>query len=291
MIIRKKITNSYFQGWYFKNQSAMDIISFIPAYHLNEHGMPLASIQVITPKEAHQIFYPYEEFRASKDKLAIRVGENLFTSQGIRLNILTDKLTITGKLKYLALTPPKHDIMGPFRHIPCMPCQHNIYSLAHGIEGELMVNGKRICFKHGQGYIEGDQGKSFPSDYLWTQCSWKDGDYNSLMLSVADLQFGAISFTGCIGVVYYKWREYRFATYLGVKIKRMTPNELWVQQGKYELQVKILDKVENTLLAPVKGSMVRKVYESVNSKIQYRFTIDGKVIFDFIGKGCFERGL
>ena len=71
----------------------------------------------------------------------------------------------------------------------------------------------------------------------------------------------------------------------------MSPNELWVQQGKYELQVKILDLVENTLLAPVKGSMVRKVYESVNSKIHYRFTEGGKVIFDFIGKGCFERGL
>jgi hypothetical protein len=291
MINGRNQKNSYFQGWYFKNQGAMDIISFIPAYHLNEHGMPLASLQVITPKESHQIFYPYEEFRASKQKLAIQIGENLFTSKGIRLNILTDKLTVTGKLKYLALTPPKHDIMGPFRYLPWMPCQHNIYSLAHGIEGELMINGKRIAFHHGQGYIEGDQGNSFPKDYLWTQCTWKDEDYNSLMLSVADLQLGSIEFTGCIGIVYYKWREYRFATYLGVKIKRISPDELWVQQGKYELRVKILDKAENSLLAPVKGSMVRKVYESVNSKIQYRFTIDGKVMFDFIGKGCFERGL
>ncbi len=290
MIQGRKLTNSYFQGWYFKNQSAMDIISFIPAYHRNEHGMPQASIQVIMPKKAHQIFYPFDEFRTSKDKLAIRVGENLFTSQGIRLNILTEKLTITGKLNYYELTPPKHDMMGLFRYLPWMPCQHNIYSLVHGIEGELKVNGKRIAFKHGQGYIEGDQGNSFPRDYLWTQCCWKDGDYNSLMLSVADLQLGPISFTGCMGVVYYKRREYRFATYLGVKIKRMSPDKIWVQQGKYELQVRILDQEENILLAPVKGSMVRRVYESVNSKIHYRFLVDGKVLFDFIGKGCFERG-
>lgn len=283
--------NGYFQGWYFKNQSSMDIISFIPAYHLNEHGMPLASVQVITPKEAHQIFYPFEEFRASRDKLAIRVGESLFTSQGIRVNIMTEKLTVTGKLKYLAITPPKHDIMGPFRYLPGMPCLHNIYSLAHGIEGELRVNGKRIAFKHGLGYIEGDQGSSFPGDYLWTQCSWQEEDYNSLMLSVADLELGAIRFTGCIGIIYYKWKEYRFATYLGVKIIKISPDEVWIQQGKYELRVKILDRLENTLLAPVKGSMVRKVYESVNCKIQYRFTIDGKVMFDFVGKGCFERRL
>jgi tocopherol cyclase len=287
----KNPINSYFQGWYFKNQSEADVISLIPAYHLDEEGRPSASLQIITPKEAHQIFFPYEDFRVAKKRLAIRIGENLFTSQGIRLNIHTAKLTITGKLRYLTLTPPRHDIMGPFRYIPWMPCQHNLYSLAHGMEGELTINGERKEFRHGIGYIEGDQGNSFPGDYLWTQCSWWENDYNSLMLSVADLMLGSIAFTGCIGVIYYKWKEYRFATYLGVKIKRMSPNELWVVQGKYELRVKILDRIESALLAPVKGSMVRTVYESVDSRIHYRFSIDGKVMFDFIGTGCFERGL
>ena len=283
--------NGYFQGWYFKNQSSMDVISFIPAYHINEHGMPLASIQVITPKEAHQIFYPFEEFKAARNKLAIQIGENLFTSKGLRVNILTEKLSVTGKLKYNALTPPKHDMMGPFRYLPGMPCQHNIYSLVHAMEGELIINGKRIAFKKGLGYMEGDQGYSFPDDYLWTQCCWKEVDYNSLMLSVADLRLGPIGFTGCIGIIYYKGKEYRLATYLGVKIKRISPNEIWIQQGKYELQVKLIDRLERALLAPVKGSMVRKVYESINSRIEYRFLIDNRLVFDFVGKGCFERGL
>lgn len=283
-------TSGFFQGWYFKHQNEEDIISFIPAYHLNEHGMPLASIQVITAKEAYKIFYPYDEFRASRESLAISIGDNHFSAKGIRLNIMTDKLTVTGKLRYLALTPPKKDIMGPFRHMPWMPCQHDLYSLAHSIQGELAVNGKHMEFHSGQGYIEGDQGKSFPGDYMWTQCSWIEEDHNSLMLSVADLQLGPIGFTGCIGVIYYKWREYRFATYLGVKIKRVSPDELWVCQGRYELRVKVLNRRENILYAPVRGSMVRKVYESVNSQIRYRFTVDGRVLFDFTGMGCFERG-
>ena len=283
--------NGYFQGWYFKNQSSMDVISFIPAYHVNEHGMPLASIQVITPKEAHHIFYPFEEFKVARNKLAIRVGENLFSSKGIRVNIQTEKLSVTGKLKFSALTPPKHDMMGPFRYLPGMPCQHNIYSLTHAVVGELFVNGKRIAFKNGLGYMEGDQGYSFPDDYLWTQCCWREGEYNSLMLSVADLRLGPIGFTGCIGIIYYKGKEYRFASYLGVKIKRIGPDEIWIQQGKYELQVKLIDRLERALLAPVKGSMVRKVYESINSRIEYRFLIDNRLVFDFVGKGCFERGL
>ncbi len=219
------------------------------------------------------------------------MGDNLFTPGGIRIHIHTEKLTVTGKLQYGAFSPMKHDIMGPFRYVSRMPCYHNIYSLAHSIQGELIVNGSRIDFNRGLGYIEGDQGSEFPTDYLWTQCSWQEEDTNSLMLSVADLRLGPISFTGCIGIIYYKWREYRFATYLGVRIKRISPTELWVQQGKYELQVKILEKLENTLLAPVKGSMIRTVYESVDARIHYRFTIDGRVIFDFIRKGCFERGL
>ena len=290
-MINHNPSHSYFQGWYFKNQSEEDTISFIPAYHLNEQGEASASLQVITSKEAHQIFYPYQEIHYLKNRLAIRIGENLFTSQGIRINIHTDKLTVTGKLRYGAFTPMKRDIMGPFRYVYRMPCYHNIYSLAHSIQGELTVNGERIDFNRGLGYIEGDEGSEFPSDYLWTQCSWQGEDYNSLMLSVADLRLGPIAFTGCIGVIYYNWREYRFATYLGVRIKRVSPTELWVQQGRYELQVKILEKMENSLLAPVKGSMVRTVYESVDARIHYRFMIDGRVMFDFIGKGCFERGL
>jgi len=284
-------SHSYFQGWYFKNQKEDDILSFIPAYHMDEEGKKSASLQVNTPKEAYQIHFPYQDLRFSRRRLAVSIGENVFTSQGIRINIHTKDLTATGKLTYGAFTPMKKDIMGPFRHIPWMPCYHNVYSMAHNISGELTVNGNRIDFNHGMGYTEGDQGTGFPTDYLWTQCSWQEEDHNSLMLSVADLQLGPINFTGCIGVIYYKWREYRFATYLGVRIKKVNPNEIWVQQGNYELQVKILEKLENTLLAPVKGSMIRKVYESVDARMKYRFSVDGKVMFEFIRKGCFERGL
>ena len=75
------------------------------------------------------------------------------------------------------------------------------------------------------------------------------------MISVADIPFAKVTFKGCIGVVYYEGKEYRFATYLGVKIRKYNKRELWVQQGGYDLQVSLIDEKPHNLLAPVKGKM------------------------------------
>ncbi len=288
---RKKQLCSYFEGWYFKNQRGSEVISFIPACHIDEEGSPSASIQVITPERAYQVPYPYEEFSASSRKLAVRVGKNIFTERGILLNIHTEELSVTGQLKYRAITPLRYHIMGPFHFMPLMQCRHSIFSLTHRIEGYLTINGIPKSFDFGQGYIEGDRGIGFPGDYFWTQCSWWQVAHNCVMLSVAEVQMGVISFTGCIGIVYYQRTEYRFATYLGVKIKRVSSNELWVQQGEYELWVNVLDMKEHSLLAPMRGRMNRTVYESLAAKIRYRFTKGKRVIFDFVGDGSFERGM
>ncbi|HKL98690.1 MAG TPA: hypothetical protein VJZ06_02125 [Mobilitalea sp.] len=281
----------FFQGWYFKNQNESNIVSFIPAFHTDDNGNRSASIQVITNTESYNISYPINEFTMSKSGLVICLGENKFSNQGIVLNIRTDKLTVEGKLRYTAFTPLRYDIMGPFKYIPFLQCRHSIFSLAHCIEGSLSFNGDRMDFHRGLGYVEGDRGVGFPSDYLWTQCSWIEHGYNSVMVSIAIVKLGILSFTGCIGVVYYCGREYRLATYLGANIRRLSKVELWVQQGKCILQVKLLEPRENNLLAPVMGKMSRTVYESVDCRVHYRFILKGNVVFDIVGRGSFERGL
>lgn len=86
----------------------------------------------------------------------------------------------------------------------------------------------------------------FPSSYFWTQCSWHANGNNVLILSVADIPIGKLTFMGCIGVVYYGGKEYRLATYLGVKIRKCNNRELWVQQRGFDLKVTVLD--ENPLI-------------------------------------------
>lgn len=179
--------------------------------------------------------------------------------------------------------------MGPFKYLPYMQCRHSVYSLTHNINGQLSVNGSLINFNNGLGYVEGDRGVEFPSSYFWTQCSWRSGGNNVIMLSLADIPIGSSSFIGCIGVIYYCGKEYRLATYLGVKILKYNNREIWVRQRGYDLRVTVLDENPHNLLAPVKGKMTRTIYESIDCRVRYRFMINGNVMFDFIGRGSFER--
>ena len=180
---------SYFEGWYFKNQNDNEIISFIPASHIDENGKKSASLQIIMNNTSDYITYPIDDFAVSTNKFAIKIGENIFTEKGILLNIEIEQTT-----------------------------------------------------------------------------------------------------KGCIGIVYYRGKEYRFTTYLGVKIKKYSKDELWVQQRDYDLQVTIIDENPHNLLAPIKGKMARTVYESINCRVRYRFMVDNNVLFDFIARGSFERG-
>ena len=282
---------SYFEGWYFRNQNDNEVISFIPAFHIDDNGDKSTSIQVITNNFSNQIAYSIDAFAVSAKGFGIRIGKNIFTDKGILVDIETEKTTVKGKLYYSNFIPLRYDIMGPFKMVPFMQCRHSVYSLAHNIKGSLMVNGRKMSFNQGQGYVEGDRGVEFPTNYLWTQSSWRDKENNSLMIAVADIPFGKSNFKGCIGFVYYRGKEYRFATYLGVKIKKYGKKELWVQQGAYDLQVTLIDENPHNLLAPVKGSMTRTVYESIDCKVCYRFMINNNLIFDFVTRASFERGL
>jgi hypothetical protein len=42
------------------------------------------------------------------------------------------------------------------------------------------------------------------------------------MVSVADIPFCFLKFMGCIAIVFYKEKEYRFASYLGARIITMS---------------------------------------------------------------------
>lgn len=282
---------SYFEGWYFKNQSETDTISFIPAFHVDQNQNKSASIQVITNTAAYHLTYPINEFSVSNERFGIRIGNNMFTDRGIILDIKRNDLTLKGKLNYTAFTPLKYDIMGPFRYVPFMQCRHSVFSLTHNVNGTIVMNGRNMSFHQGIGYVEGDRGTGFPSDYLWTQCNWYDRGNNTVMVSIANIPIVKSSFTGCIGVIYYGGREYRLATYLGVKIRKYNRKELWIQQGKYDLYVQLLEENAYGLLAPEKGKMIRTVHESINCKIRYRFMIQGNVVFDYTGNGSFENGV
>lgn len=265
----------YFKGLYFKCASEDQTIAFIPSVHYFD-GKTSALLQIITDSSAYQV--PFPEIKFGDDPLSARLGNNIFSRNGIKLDIRTKELNIKGALKFGKLAPISYDIMGPFKYVPFMQCRHSVYSMAHRIDGEISINGRRLVFKNGVGYIEGDRGNSFPKRYVWTQCNF---DNNSLMLSAADIPMFGCRFTGMIGVVMLNGKEYRIATYLGAKLKRIKNNSITVSQGGCELTAKLIKKNAHPLSAPVNGKMSRTIHESASCEAYYRFSLNNKILCEF----------
>lgn len=269
----------FFEGWYYKQQAADGLIALIPAVHGDQNGIT-ASLQIVIPGQAYCIGFPKEALRViSRKEPRVALGNSLFSSEGITLDISTDDLKAYGKLSYGPLKRPSRDIMGPFRFMPLMECRHSVFSMAHEVYGELTLNGSKMSFESGMGYIEGDRGYSFPKRYLWTHCS---ADEASLMLSVADIPFLGGTFTGVISLIMFRGQEYRLATYLGAKTVSVKDGHAEIRQGDLTLTVHLMEEKSQLLAAPVQGSMTRHIRESLACRVNYRFCRGEEVLFDFI---------
>ncbi len=272
----------YFEGWYFKQQSLHGTVAFIPAIHTDGRGNRSAAIQIVTEDASFCTDVPWEAFHANRRKMHITVGECRFCAEGIKLDIRADGLTVKGSIAFGPLFPIRYDIMGPFRYAPFMECIHSVFSMAHRVDGRITVNDKEYVFLNDLGYIEGDRGSSFPKQYMWTQHTWLEESFCSLMLSVADIPFLGMRFTGVIGIVLLKGKEYRIATYLGARVVHIGDGEVMVRQGEYTLLAKRLDGSSMLLRAPVLGSMTRLIREAPSCRAHYRFVKNGEILLDKI---------
>lgn len=273
----------YFKGWYFKCSTKDKTIAFIPAYHYSNNNKS-SSLQIITDDRTFDI--PFETLKYCEKPLCVKIGNCIFSHEGIILDFKSNSLKLEGKLSFDSCSPIRYDIMGPFKFVPFMQCRHSVYSMSHKINGEITVNEQPYKFENDMGYIEGDCGRSFPKKYIWTQCCFEN---NSLMLSVADIPFLGIHFTGIISIVCLDGKEYRLATYLGAKINKITQNAVILRQGNFELTAKLLKNNGQPLSAPINGNMSRTIHESASCEAYYRFSHKDTVLCEFTtNKASFE---
>ena len=128
------------------------------------------------------------------------------------------------------------------------------------------------------GYIEGDRGYSFPSEYVWTQCCFPEG---SVMLSVANIPFCGMHFTGVISAIHFRGKEYRLATYLGARSVHIHDGKVIIKQCNKQLTVQRLEKKGHPLAAPVGGNMSRTIHETAACKAYFHYQENGKTVFEF----------
>ena len=106
------------------------------------------------------------------------------------------------------------------------------------------------------------------------------------MLSVAEIPFLGRRFKGCICALLHGGREYRLATYLGVKILRYGPLGAEIRQGAYHLTAELLSGEGRPLRAPSAGAMTRTIHESLSARVRYRFWIGSRLLFDHIDENA-----
>lgn len=268
---------NFFKGWYFKLQSQKDSIAFIPSFSADAQGQKSASIQLVTAGFSDFARYDYDAFFKVSSGFPphIRIGNSEFSASHLKLNFKTKSRLIKGELFLGSLARPKYDIMGPFTYIPFMECRHSVYSMIHSVRGSLQVDEKIYDFSNSIGYIEGDEGRSFPKEYLWTQFISKEF---SIMLSVAEIPFAGRCFTGIIGFIYEKGSEIRLATYLGARAEFIGNGKAVIKQGSYTFTAEMLSNGALPLYAPVNGNMSRFIRENVSCSARYELKKDNTLL-------------
>ena len=134
----EKQRGPYFEGWYLKCQTkAGEALALIPALHIDAASRRSASLQVVTGCRAWQVDFPCEAFDASREAFSVRLGESVFSSEGMALDVDASGLVLRGRLDFGPLTPLASDIMGPFRLFSGMECAHGVVSMAHPLSGQV----------------------------------------------------------------------------------------------------------------------------------------------------------
>ncbi len=293
---RKK--RSYFEGWYFKQVSAdrSEAWSFIPGISRGEReGEGYSFVQAIEGRTGRTWWfqYPLEEFFGAEDRLELRVGGSRFSESGLVLDLEGEEGSFKGELSFgpfgrLPTRLLSPGVMGPFSFAPFMECRHGLVSLDHRVRGGFTAGARRVRLDGssgpGRGYIEKDWGSSMPSSWIWMQSNNFEAEGDSFMLSIADIPWMGSAFTGFLCVGSLGGRPLREATYTGARLSELALDDgsigLVVSRGASRLEISATRSRGGLLRAPVKGSLTRRISESVDASIGLRWVVSGRVLFE-----------
>jgi tocopherol cyclase len=295
-------THNFFEGWYFKIVDATEkyAFAFIPGISIGKTGESHAFIQVLDGKKCTTAYHRFDSqtFKPSEEIFNVQLLDNQFSAHGMVLNLPN----VQGQLTFKNTTPlPKllgaPGIMGWYSFVPFMECYHGIVSLNHNLKGVLTIDGEKIDFTHGQGYIEKDWGVSFPKAWFWLQTnhfntlqSATDNTENiSLLASVAHIPWLGNHFVGHLVVFWFKNKVYRFATYTGAKMKAQLKGnriQLSFKDATNRLEIEATKAGTGSLVAPIQGEMTGKVNESLQAIVHIRFYEKDELIFEGQGRNA-----
>jgi tocopherol cyclase len=292
----------FFEGWYFKIVDLTEKCKFavIPGiFQSAEIGKSHAFVQVLDGFSGKAFYqsYPIEQFQASERGFELRIGNNLFTSKHMILDLDFEGLFLRGEIIFTnptsqpwPITLKSPGVMGWYAWVPRMECYHGVVSLDHGLEGTLEIDGKQADFSGGRGYIEKDWGKAFPSAWIWFQSNHFDQRGVCVSASIANIPWMGNSFAGFIVGVWLEGRLYRFTTYLGARIERLEVNDQYVfwrlVTRDQALELKASRAAGDLLRAPTPKGLDRRIAETLDGLVDVRLWDKSRMIFSGAGRNA-----
>jgi tocopherol cyclase len=294
---------NYFEGWYFKVVSADGKHSwaFIPGISFGENAKH-SFIQVINGMSGKTWYFKYttDQFSYSRKTFDVMVAQSRFTDFGFTLQIHDDMSEFIGEISFcdpvrFPVNIVRPGIMGWYRYVPFMECYHGVVSLDHGLDGFLTIDGTKIDFTGGKGYVEKDWGSSMPRAWIWMQTNHFDVERTSFMLSIARIPWLGSAFTGFLGFLLHEDKLYSFATYTGARITNLQTNgggvEVEIQSKEFSIIVKGETREKHNsvgkLKAPMAGEMDRVIHESINAELFVTLMDrNGNTLYNGIGRNA-----
>lgn len=273
----------YFEGWYFKVVDPKNHLAYalIPGVSMDAEGQKHAFIQVLNGVEAKSSYhrFPFSDFAADRNKFAVSIGENSFSTTGCTARLPGLSIAIRHQdVQPWPSRPLAPGVMGWYGFVPGMQCYHGLVSLHHRINGQ--INGLELS-DVAVGYIEKDWGSSFPNAWIWAQTNHLDHPApNSLMISVADIPWLGRSFVGFLSTFLFEGELHTMATWTGAKAEvSVMTNEVAVLLSDRRRQLKVVGKpgAGGNLASPIAGGMTGKINESLQAELEITFILDGQV--------------
>ena len=277
-------TSNFFEGWYFKlvDKNMTNVISLIPGIYLakskeNSHSF----IQLLQGNKAN---YKYKKFTKdefiskSNNRLNISVANNSFSLNEISLNINDGSDKITGNISFKNLLKwPDSTInpgsMGYYNFIPHMQCYSQVSVMDMDLEGSLSINGSKIDFSGGKGYIEKNWGSAFPYSWTWVQCNSFKNRKASISCSIGHIPFMITSFRGFLIGLFVDDKFYKFTT-INKSTLNIVQNALDIiittENKKYKLIIETKTNKGDFMLCmgPRDDKMVPLVEESLKASVK-----------------------
>lgn len=286
----------FFEGWYYKLVSADEShkVAVIPGVILGHDTHAFVQVLDGTDGTTAYLKFPFADFRADDRRFAIEIGNNRFDGSHLRLALDAPQCQLTGEIRLGPLNPwpvtfLSPGVMGWYAWVPGMECYHGVLSFSHTLEGTLTLNGKRMDFSGGRGYIEKDWGQSFPAAWIWCQSNHFAGADACLTASVAIIPWVKQAFRGFIVGFWLDGTLHRFATYTGARIESLKifdEHVAWVLRNRHHRLILKASRVQGGLLrGPTRLDMGQRVLETLNATVQVRLeTLEGKKVFEGVGE-------